>query len=747
MTISITASACTYTGDGSTVAFDVKSGSDGIYFETAAELTVTLRTADTITAQTIATHYTVSGAGSAAGVVTFLTAPASGVEVRIERNTVLTQTLNLTQAGAFSPPAIMGQLDKHTRAMQDLRRIAGGSGPGVYNSTPMTLDPSGDEWDADNKIIGGVADGTDTDHAVNYGQLQDVLVEAGAGDTAGAAASTDGEMVLFSGTSGKALKRSSGITGLVKVAAGVASAAVAGTDYLVGTVTQTGTGAVARSVATKVLERFTPEDFGAVGDGSTDDGPEIQLAINAMIAAGGGVLDLGPKAYRIATDISINNITAAECITIRGCGSATVLDFSGAITKGLAFNSTSTVTNIRPRFALRDFKIQTSKKNAGNALAVTYADNVYAHDSVRITGVEIIQTHTRLSDSGSDYGYWTKGVVLTNCRDATISDWSFTGEMDLSPDTSAGIELLGECTGTRILSGHILESTTGINIAGTCEGTYISDTEIVYCVYGVRMNIASGAEPVLSLSNCHINASTAGVYATNVMFVQASNCNFFAAAALNSGTWPDWYGIIIDGANSKQAQITGCSFTKESGRTGDNTFGVRIGDGSAYRITGNNFYGLSGNQLTFGISVASGVDDVMIIGNGYTDVAAPRITAGVSNLVIKERVDFAEVGTLTLANGANNDIVLADAEIFEITGPTGAFNITGFSAPSGSRRITIRNTTAQNMTLTNDATSTAANRIYTQTSADVALTGAGGCSADFYYSVGSSRWIMLGTQG
>ena len=78
MTLSITASACTYTGDGTTTRFDVKSGSDGIYFETAAELTVTLRTGDTITTQTIATHYTVSGAGSDTGYITFLTAPTSG---------------------------------------------------------------------------------------------------------------------------------------------------------------------------------------------------------------------------------------------------------------------------------------------------------------------------------------------------------------------------------------------------------------------------------------------------------------------------------------------------------------------------------------------------------------------------------------------------------------------------------------------------------------------------------------------
>lgn len=196
MTISITASACIYTGDGSTVAFDVKSGADGIYFETASELTVTLRSGDTITAQTIATHYTVAGAGSAAGVVTFLTAPTSGVEVRIERNTPLTQTLSLTQAGAFSPTAIMGQLDKHARAMQDLRRIAGGSGAGTYDAIPLTLDPGGDSWDGDDKPIKDVADPTNAQDVVtkaygdaNYGGASVTLAAASAAAAAASAAS------------------------------------------------------------------------------------------------------------------------------------------------------------------------------------------------------------------------------------------------------------------------------------------------------------------------------------------------------------------------------------------------------------------------------------------------------------------------------------------------------------------------------------------------------------------------------
>lgn len=205
MTISITASHCTYTGDGSTTTFDVKNGANGIYFAAASELTVTLRSGDTITSQSIGTHYTVSGAGSAAGTITFLTAPASGLEIRIERNTPLTNTLDLGNSSPFDPDAVEAQFDKVARSLQDLSRKTAG-GTGTHDSTPMTLDPSGDEWDAQSKVIGGVADATENDHAVNYGQLQDVLVDAGAGNVVGPASATDSRIAAFDGTTGKLLK-------------------------------------------------------------------------------------------------------------------------------------------------------------------------------------------------------------------------------------------------------------------------------------------------------------------------------------------------------------------------------------------------------------------------------------------------------------------------------------------------------------------------------------------------------------
>lgn len=118
MTISITASSCSYTGDGTTVAFEVKDGASGIYFGAASELVVTVD-GETMT---LGADYTVSGAASAAGSVTFLTAPADDAAITIERETPLTQTLSLTQAAAFDPAAIMAAFDKAARIDQDQQR-------------------------------------------------------------------------------------------------------------------------------------------------------------------------------------------------------------------------------------------------------------------------------------------------------------------------------------------------------------------------------------------------------------------------------------------------------------------------------------------------------------------------------------------------------------------------------------------------------------------------------------------------
>lgn len=49
----------------------------------------------------------------------------------------------------------------------------------------------------------------------------------------------------------------------------------------------------------------TPEQYGAVGDGTTDDSAALQAAMDAVFNAGGGAVILGPKNYAFATTLSV----------------------------------------------------------------------------------------------------------------------------------------------------------------------------------------------------------------------------------------------------------------------------------------------------------------------------------------------------------------------------------------------------------------------------------------------------------
>ena len=57
-------------------------------------------------------------------------------------------------------------------------------------------------------------------------------------------------------------------------------------------------------------------DFGAVGNGTTNDAPAIQAAINALKGAGGGVVQFGPRTYRLASAVVIDGVT----VRLQGAG-------------------------------------------------------------------------------------------------------------------------------------------------------------------------------------------------------------------------------------------------------------------------------------------------------------------------------------------------------------------------------------------------------------------------------------------
>ena len=102
---------------------------------------------------------------------------------------------------------------------------------------------------------------------------------------------------------------------------------------------------------------------------------------------------------------------------------------------------------------------------------------------------------------------------------------------------------------------------------------------------------------------------------------------------------------------------------------------------------------------------------------------------------------------IALVNGVNNNLAVTSSKL-RITGPTAAFSVSGFAQPldgasnvlDGSELL-IYNMTAFALTITNLATSTAANQIDTLTGADVVLP-ARKSYARFTYDGVTTKWLL-----
>ena len=92
-------------------------------------------------------------------------------------------------------------------------------------------------------------------------------------------------------------------------------------------------------------QTFNLADFGAVGNGVTDDGPALQAALDAVVAAGGGTLNVPAGRFAIVTPVSVIVPAGSPtpAVEIRGVGPGTPIagpfDGGAALTRGLGLVS------------------------------------------------------------------------------------------------------------------------------------------------------------------------------------------------------------------------------------------------------------------------------------------------------------------------------------------------------------------------------------------------------------------------
>lgn len=152
--------------------------------------------------------------------------------------------------------------------------------------------------------------------------------------------------------------------------------------------TQSGTGASSRTIQAKLADRVSVKDFGAKGDGTTDDTAAIQAAITYIQTLGGGAVYFPSATYKVTGTLTVtgNGVTllgenrqktvinfangAQDCLTVIGASYASQL--YGFEIKGLYFSHTS--------------------KTGGRSILLAYVSQVTLRDvtlSQAWTGVEI----------------------------------------------------------------------------------------------------------------------------------------------------------------------------------------------------------------------------------------------------------------------------------------------------------------------------------------------------------------------
>ncbi len=212
---------------------------------------------------------------------------------------------------------------------------------------------------------------------------------------------------------------------------------------------QTGAGASTRSLQNKLREQVSVLDFGATGNGSTNDTPAFQAAIDSLGAAGGSVFVPNGLRYLIDSNLIIKpNVTLRGPHAIVGSPESNSSAPYGTVGGALLLNSAATITlkggaSITGLLIHRKgmtFPAANSSAFAGEALIIDGDDAAISQCMIlgfsRAIGSSGRQ-RLRLFDINIDC---LSGVLIDNCADVAYFDrihcWPFATIAALGPASS-----------------------------------------------------------------------------------------------------------------------------------------------------------------------------------------------------------------------------------------------------------------------------------------------------------------------
>ena len=413
---------------------------------------------------------------------------------------------------------------------------------------------------------------------------------------------------------------------------------------------QTGVGAVDRTLLAKVQERLTVADFGAVGDGITDDTVAFQRAISEAITSG-RTLYIGQGQFKITSELAYV-LTNGQHLSIEGEGSTrTELVFT--TTSGTAFNISCATgnwwlnANPQNKVSMRRFSVSTTKTNAGTAFALSLGSlegrpgpqhvfeelEVRAHDNF----TQYFAVAFDMLDCST--------VLATGCNVVQGGPGNTTGigfrVRSTDASTDPPLICFEQCS---VVYGDV-----GWVVTDHVEGIYMTDCTAVDTNQGYVQIVT--AESGLHMKGCHFNS-----------FVRNINLGGVGCLLYQNGTDPTFRNITLDNCGSLSL-----SGNQLRGQGVAGTYGILV---SNIVFSGQHGIVIDGNHITFldvGIGLQSTAARTVVGDNQYLTVntrvneASPNTNG---NFV--RRFEYSDSVVVNFAGGATT-------ETFGVALPTGRF--------------------------------------------------------------------------